>query len=109
MMKVEKPLARLWAKRMHTTLKCYKENLITLFALEKKLISEKEKANEQAKLNPIDTNINFDNGDELVDLNSIPTEPKPESDKPKSLLDERATELLDRFKSILDSKIYKVK
>lgn len=37
MMKVEKKQLVLWTKRMHVALKCYKENLITLYSIEKKL------------------------------------------------------------------------
>ncbi len=52
MMRVEKKQARLWAKRMHTSLKCYKENLISMFVLEKKIT----KFNEENNLNSSEVN-----------------------------------------------------
>lgn len=47
MMRVEKKQNRLWAKRMHVSVKCYKENMQTLFVLEKKLAQLNEAATQQ--------------------------------------------------------------
>ncbi|RNA36098.1 timeless -like protein, partial [Brachionus plicatilis] len=55
MMRVDKENNKLWAKRMHTSLKCYKENL-------------SQSQVESAKLASVDTNINLDDDDQLADL-----------------------------------------
>jgi len=118
MMRIEKNLTRLWAKRMHTSLKCYKENLIYLFAMEKKILAF-ETSNKPNGANPSQTNppqskyVNFDSEDELVNMaenlmenpsaepnksSNKDTDPLAEEAKPKSLLDERTTENMMRLK-----------
>ena len=119
MMRMEKNLTRLWAKRMHTSLKCYKENLIYLFAMEKKILafetSNKTNGtnqNQVEKQAPTSKYVNFDSEDELVNLaENLMENPSAESNssnkdsatladevKPKSLLDERTTENMTRLK-----------
>ena len=107
MMRIEKNLTRLWAKRMHTSLKCYKENLIYLFAMEKKIL-----AFETSNNPPQSKYVNFDSEDELVNMaenlmenpsadpssSNKDTDPLAEEVKPKSLLDERTTENMMRLK-----------
>jgi hypothetical protein len=112
MMKTDKKMDRLWARRMHTALKCYKENLITLFALEKKLSEEvkKNSASERARLNNIDTNIDSNDHERLVELaeqtlmnveSSLPPiVTQQESEGRKPLLDDKMTDLVERLKSI---------
>jgi hypothetical protein len=121
MMRIEKNLTRLWAKRMHTSLKCYKENLIYLFAMEKKILAF-ETSNKPNGANPTQaektTNppqskyVNFDSEDELVNMaenlmdnhSAEPSSSNKDADtlveevKPKSLLDERTTENMMRLK-----------
>ena len=121
MMRMEKNLTRLWAKRMHTSLRCYKENLIYLFAMEKKILAHDTayKQNgpielEKPKSTP--TDINLDSEEELVSLaenlleasnNPLASTKKDGDDldvappKPKSLLDERTTELMTKLKDQL--------
>lgn len=48
MMRVEKKQNRLWAKRMHSSVKCYKENMQALYMMEKKL-SELEEARKKSE------------------------------------------------------------
>lgn len=44
MMRVDKKQDRVWAKRMHSSVKCYKENIQALFMMEKKLSQIEEEA-----------------------------------------------------------------
>ena len=120
MMKIEKQQTRLWAKRMHTALKCYKENLIYLFAMEKKILAY-DALNKQSttETNTTVTDkekapgrfVNFDSEDELVDMAENLMEKEGESENPKkdamhlegnltpkSLLDEKTTDNLTRLK-----------
>ena len=122
MMKMEKKLTRLWAKRMHTSLKCYKENLIYLFAMEKNILAY-ETANKQTvatsqepdkQQKPANADINLDSEEELVNLAenlheaasstnqpSTSSTMSDESMKPKSLLDERTTKQMTELKNQL--------
>lgn len=106
MMKLDKKQNKLWAKRMHTSLKCYKENLITLFSLEKKILAF-QSSNKTQSLNNIDTNIHLNEEEELVNLaenyltsSDQKTDPIQDVTEPKKLLDEKTTDLLERLKSI---------
>lgn len=107
MMVTDKKQNRLWARRMHTALKCYKENLITLYALEKKISDSEKSHNERNKLNSIDLNIDMDDNDRLVDLaeqNYLGLSPsknnnQTETEPPKSILDEKMTALIEKLKS----------
>ncbi|CAF0709541.1 unnamed protein product [Brachionus calyciflorus] len=102
MMRVEKENNKLWAKRMHTSLKCYKENLVTLFALEKKIadFDLKESYKEANRLSSIDTNVNLDDEDQLVDLAEKTLDPDTQSSisTKKHLLDEKIMDLVQRLK-----------
>lgn len=90
MMRVDKKQCRLWAKRMHTSLKCYKENLVNLFALEKKISAFNASNNEK-----VATNQESD----LVELaENLLEGSTPINQQPRSLLDERATALLNKLK-----------
>ena len=90
---------------MHTSLKCYKENLVNLFALEKKIQEFNEKnVTSNAVPSSIDNPVSTE--EDLVRLaeglmDGTPTEVSASPiEKPKSsLLDENATELLEHLKS----------
>jgi hypothetical protein len=112
MMVTDKKQNRLWARRMHTALKCYKENLITLYALEKKISDSEKSENERNKLNNIDLNIDMDDNERLVDLaeqNYLGSSPskisitnQTETHSTKPILDEKMTGLIEKLKSMLD-------
>lgn len=115
MMKVDKKQNRLWAKRMHTSIKCYKENLMTLFVLEKKLAQLEESPTNQVdpseKLDKIDTNTILENSDdEMSNLDGIngafvsstqKTNKQNESvqQQTKKMIDEKTSENLAKIKS----------
>jgi hypothetical protein len=109
MMVTDKKQNRLWARRMHTALKCYKENLITLYALEKKISDAEKSHNERNKLNNIDLNIDMEDNDRLVDLaeqNYLGSSPlktnninSTETEPAKPILDEKMTNLIEKLKS----------
>ncbi len=110
-MRMEKKQSRLWSKRMHIALKCYKENLVTLWVLEKKIDAFNKANNVQpaapAPASPPRT------GDDEADLVNMAEElleavervvPAGSFEEPvvvKSLLDERATGLLTKLKNQL--------
>lgn len=105
MMVTDKKQNRLWARRMHTALKCYKENLITLYALEKKIIDAEKSHFERNKLNNIDLNVDQEDTDKLVDLaeqnyfNETTSKTNNiEQELPKALLDEKMTCLIQKLK-----------
>ena len=108
MMRMDKKQSRLWSKRMHTALKCYKENLVTLFVLEKKIAA----FNEANNIKPKSPQKPTSTGDEEVDLvemaeglmEAAETTDKANSSfetpvEVKSLLDTKATGLLTKLKS----------
>ena len=108
MMRVEKKQARLWSKRMHTSLKCYKENLISMYVLEKKIAKFDEENNKGARqASPAGSPVR-PAGDEESDLVAMAEDLMADSDAPKepgttvepvkTLLDDRATHLLSRLK-----------
>lgn len=99
MMRVDKEKNKLWAKRMHTSLKCYKENLVTLFAIEKKLANfEKNQSQvESSKLNSLDQNVNLEEDDQLADLTEKNIDTSQSTTK--LLLDERSMDIVDKLKS----------
>lgn len=99
MMRVDKENNKLWAKRMHTSLKCYKENLVTLFAIEKKLANfEKNQSQvESSKLNNLDQNLNLEEDDQLADLTEKNIDTSQSTTK--HLLDERSMDIVDKLKS----------
>ena len=111
MMRMDKKLSRLWAKRMHISLKCYKENLVNLFALEKKLSAFNNTTTKQANTNGASNAeaVNLNEEDALVELaenlmnekqnETTQQNKEDEAVEPKSLLDERATYLLTKLKN----------
>ncbi len=110
MMRMDKKLSRLWAKRMHISLKCYKENLVNLFALEKKLSAFNNSAKQTNVNNASNTEaVNSNEEIALVELaeslmNEKPSESSQQNkeagaDEPKSLLDERTNYLLTKLKN----------
>jgi hypothetical protein len=95
MMKVEKKQAKVWAKRMHNSFKCYKENLITLFTIEKrleKLRIDKQNEKSESLLN-LDWNQNENQESKTTDLN-------------ENLLDENSIETIARIKSNFNSSYF---
>lgn len=108
MMRMDKKQSRLWSKRMHTSLKCYKENLITMFVLEKKIAAFNEEHNVQIQKSPPEaTNLGggseidlVEQAENLMESQNSPVLPKTpvEVVEPKSLLDDRAMRLLNRLK-----------
>lgn len=110
MMRMDKKQWRLWSKRMHVSLKCYKENLITLYALEKKIAAFNE-ANQVAQTQPVsvaspEKNINeedlvaqAENMMEAATSSNQELSPLKETTEAKSLLDERASALLTKLKN----------
>ena len=104
-MRMEKKQSRLWSKRMHIALKCYKENLVTLWVLEKKIDAFNKANNVQpaapAPASPPRT------GDDEADLVNMAEELLESVERVvpavvvKSLLDERATGLLTKLKNQL--------
>ena len=128
MMKMEKKLTRVWSKRMHTAIRCYKENLTVLFALQRKL-DRQEKQNDEERQRRMASNdaqrddVDLDENERLVNMVEAlidldaPNEPrlldvamqangmhtgandhKPAT-TPKSLLDEKSEQLVDYLKS----------
>jgi len=95
MMKVEKKQDKIWAKRMHTSFKCYKENLITLFTIEKRLEKfRNDKHNEQCEKQ----------SENLVDLDWNESENRLRQenktvDSNENLLDEDSLKILACIKS----------
>jgi hypothetical protein len=111
MMRMDKKQARLWSKRMHTSLKCYKENLINLYALERKIVAFNEANSTVSNSEKENDNKTRNNNEEadLVELaESLMAEVNPATcetvttvqTETKSLLDERYTALLTKLKSI---------
>lgn len=101
MIRVDKENNKLWAKRMHTSLKCYKENLINLFAIEKKLSDFKNNQNQEqdTNLTNLATNMYIDDEDQLAELsNKIPPSDSSQSVK-KEFLDENSLEIVQKLKS----------
>ena len=109
MMRMEKKMSRLWAKRMHISLKCYKENLVNLFALEKKISTfNTTKQTTLAATNNTEA-VHLNEEDALVEMAESLMNEKPaagssqilteEAVEPKSLLDEKANYLLTKLKS----------
>ena len=127
-MKMEKKLTRVWSKRMHTAIRCYKENLTVLFALQRKL-DRQEKQNDEERQRRMASNdaqrddVDLDENERLVNMVEAlidldaPNEPrlldvamqangmhtgandhKPAT-TPKSLLDEKSEQLVDYLKS----------
>ena len=103
MMRMEKKNDKIWAKRMHTSLKCYKENLVTLFALEKKIadFEVQQSQKETQRLCNIDTNINLDDEEQLVDIaeNMMSSTNQSTETTKKQLLNENTMDLVSRLKS----------
>ena len=124
MIRVDKKQNKLWAKRMHTSLKCYKENLIFLYSIEKKLKEHNEKNDNDSNLNAtnkqlnnINLNSNNNQDEELIDLDDFSKPTKKLIDLSsssktnisqsnnientqidKSLLDEKSIYLLTKLK-----------
>lgn len=102
MIKVDKKQDKLWAKRMHTSLKCYKENLITLYALEKKIAAFE--ANEKKVLAETQ-NINLDDEDTLVRIaeSSMTSllQQGNNTQADKRLIDDNTTYLIEKLKGML--------
>lgn len=110
MIKVDKKQDKLWAKRMHTSLKCYKENLLLLFLVEKK-----SKEPPATALTPIATNTVASNKeDDLIDLDDFSKPVKKLIDLKKTNtntneappvvrreLDEKSLQLLSKIKEQL--------
>ena len=103
MMKVEKKQDKLWAKRMQTSFKCYKENLITLFTIEKRL--EKFRKNNELRLrekqseNLIDLDLNESE-------NQLNSQENKTTDSNENLLDDKSFEILARIKSSSSSPVH---
>lgn len=106
---MEKKQSRLWSKRMHIALKCYKENLVNLFVLEKKIVAFNEANNIKPAASTEVEKSPQPTGDDEVDLVNM-AEGLMEQEKTKdvsfeepvvvkSLLDERATNLLTKLKN----------
>lgn len=108
MMKVDKKQSKLWAKRMHTSFKCYKENLFTLFALEKKISELQVKNGASDKLSTIDTNIDNSN-EELVDLdqNIVASSTQIKAQPVANLIDQDILENLKKIKGLLNFYFFK--
>jgi hypothetical protein len=117
MIRVDKKQNKLWARRMHTSLKCYKENLILLFIFEKRLRDQEMKQSQEvitSTLSNIDMNAKkASDDDELIDLDDFtkpikkltdlrssssisitPITPEP----PKNVLNEKSIHLLTKLK-----------
>lgn len=101
MMRVDKENNKLWAKRMHTSLKCYKENLVNLFAIEKKLSEFKKSQNQEENPNSInlDVNTNIDNDDQLAELGDKISSNDASDLVKKDLLDEKSLQVVQKLKS----------
>jgi hypothetical protein len=103
MMRMDKKTSRLWAKRMHISLKCYKENLVNLYALEKK-ISVFNSKNTTTETNT--QNSSNEEGDLVALAESLMNENTSQRsnsentiEQPKSLLDEKTNYLLTKLKN----------
>jgi len=93
---------------MHTSLKCYKENLISMYVLEKKIAKFDEENNKGARQASPAESPARPGGDEESDLvamaedlmadSEAPKEPGVAVEPVKTLLDDRATHLLSRLK-----------
>jgi hypothetical protein len=91
MIKVEKKQNKLWSKRMHAALKCYKENLTLIFLIEKKIKDFEAKASQEQntqRLSQIDMNSKSNDGDEfLIDLDDF-SKPIRKLNDPKQTLNQ---------------------
>jgi len=106
MEKKDKSQSRLWSKRMHTSLKCYKENLITLYALEKKIAAFNEANNvvpvsqeEHQQHSNNDEEDLVNQAEKLMAGTGSTTSPEKCLPEKRSLLDDRATSLLTKLKN----------
>jgi uncharacterized protein (DUF4213/DUF364 family) len=123
MIKIDKKQNKVWARRMHTSLKCYKENLILLYIFEKRVNEQQQEVRQSQEavantLGAIDMNAksknNHDDNDcELIDLDDFSKPSKKlnnintlssisitpiQKTVPKNILNEKSIHLLNKLK-----------
>ena len=125
MIKVDKKQNKLWAQRMHTSLRCYKESLLLLFVFEKKQkeFELQSQQTQQDAPSSIDLKVEAKNSSnscfddhELIDLDDFSAPKKrlidlraasniscnnastPLPNIPKTMLDGKAIQLLTKLK-----------
>lgn len=86
MMRVDKVQSRLWAKRMHTSVKCYKENMQALFMFEKRL-ARLESANQKRPIEsegnmPINQSLLTQSSDVRIRSDNEGNDDLPDLDNP---------------------------